>query len=72
MLKNPQIDYRKNNLRRNLYGDAAIGAEDLEMIKIARSHKLSCGFYAKFCGSSGAIVVMLENPIISGYKPDEP
>lgn len=44
------------DLRRRLYGDAAIGADNLEMIKIARSH----GFPAKFCGSGGAIVGIYE------------
>jgi len=40
------------NLRRNLYGDNAIGKENLEMIKIASLN----GFPAKFCGSGGAVV----------------
>ncbi len=44
------------NLRRNLYGDTAIGADNLEMIQIARSH----GFPAKFSGSGGAIVGMYQ------------
>jgi glucuronokinase len=44
------------NLRRSLYGDAAIGADNLEMIQIARSN----GFPAKFCGSGGAIVGMFQ------------
>jgi len=44
------------DLRRSLYGDEAIGLENLEMIKIARSH----GLPGKFCGSGGAIVGMLE------------
>ena len=56
------------NLRRNLYGDNAIGAKNLQMIQIACSH----GFPAKFCGSGGAVVGMLENPDSSGYKTDEP
>jgi len=40
------------NLRHRLYGDAAIGADNLKMIQIARDY--SCP--AKFCGSGGAIV----------------
>ena len=44
------------NLRWNLYGDNAIGKENLEMIQIARLN----GFPAKFCGSGGAIVGMYE------------
>jgi glucuronokinase len=44
------------NLRRNLYGDTAIGADNLEMIQIARLN----GFPAKFCGSGGAIVGMFQ------------
>lgn len=40
------------NLRRRLYGDAAIGVDNLKMIQIARNH----GLPAKFCGSGGAIV----------------
>jgi len=44
-------------LRRSLYGDEAIGNDNLEMINIARNHDLP----AKFCGSGGAIVGMYEN-----------
>ncbi|MFQ6040129.1 MAG: mevalonate kinase [Candidatus Poribacteria bacterium] len=40
------------NLRRRLYGDAAIGVDNLKMIQIARDY----GLPAKFCGSGGAIV----------------
>lgn len=47
------------DLRRSLYGDTAIGADNLKMIELARSH----GFPAKFCGSGGAIVGM--------YKTEE-
>lgn len=45
------------DLRRKLYGDQAIGKENLEMIKIARENNCP----AKFCGSGGAIVGMLQN-----------
>ena len=44
------------NLRRNLYGDTAIGNDNLEMIQIARLN--SCP--AKFSGSGGAIVGMFQ------------
>lgn len=59
------------NLRRNLYGDEAIGDDNLEMIEIARSH----GSPAKFCGSGGAIIGMYEtgNQFISlqrSYKEE--
>jgi len=47
------------NLRWNLYGDTAIGDDNLEMIKIARLN----GSPAKFCGSGGAIMGM--------YKTEE-
>ncbi len=40
------------NLRRRLYGDAAIGVDNLKMIQIAHDY----GLPAKFCGSGGAIV----------------
>ena len=40
------------DLRRSLYGDGAIGDDNLEMIELARSH----GSPVKFCGSGGAIV----------------
>ena len=40
------------DMRRKLYGDACLGAANLEMIQIARNH----GASAKFPGSGGAIV----------------
>ncbi len=46
------------DLRRELYGDKAIGAANLEMIQIARRH----GLPAKFPGSGGAIVGIYEDP----------
>ena len=42
------------NLRRELYGDACVGASNLRMIQIARD----MGCSAKFPGSGGAIVGM--------------
>lgn len=40
------------DLRRSIYGDNAIGIENLELIKIANLN----GLPAKFCGSGGAVV----------------
>ena len=40
------------DLRRKVYGDAALGAKNLRMIEIARAHKAA----AKFPGSGGAVV----------------
>ena len=45
------------DLRRRIYGDAAIGAKNLEMIELGRSF----GMPAKFCGSGGAIVMICED-----------
>ena len=41
-------------MRRKLYGDAVVGAENIAMIDIAKVHGLS----AKFTGSGGALVCM--------------
>jgi hypothetical protein len=41
-------------MRRKLYGDAVVGAENIAMIDIAKEHGLS----AKFTGSGGALVCM--------------
>ncbi len=46
---------RNFDLRREIYGDEVIGAENLEMIEIARSF----GLPAKFTGSGGAITGVL-------------
>jgi len=43
---------RNFDLRRRIFGDAVIGAHNLEMIGIARDH----GAAAKFSGSGGAVV----------------
>lgn len=40
-------------IRRSLYGDAALGSINLDMIQSA----VDVGAAAKFCGSGGAIVV---------------
>ena len=48
---------RNFDLRRQVYGDAAIGAKNLEMIELARSF----GMPAKFCGSGGAIVMICDD-----------
>ena len=45
-------------LRRMMFGDAALGEESLKMVEIANS--VGC-FGAKFCGSGGAVVA-LANP----------
>ncbi len=45
------------DLRRKIYGDAAIGKSNLQMIEIARS----LGAPAKFPGSAGAVVGMYED-----------
>jgi len=44
------------DLRRRVYGDAAVGARNLEMIQIARS----LGLPAKFPGSGGAVIGVCE------------
>ena len=44
-------------LRRQIFGDAVIGEQNLEMIEIARDR----GYPAKFSGSGGAIVGMYRN-----------
>ena len=45
---------RNINLRRELYGDHALGRKNLEMMRIARQN----GSPVKFCGSGGAVVGM--------------
>lgn len=45
------------DLRRRIYGDEVIGAENLEMVEIARSF----GMPAKFTGSGGAITGVLRD-----------
>lgn len=45
------------NLRKKIYGKAALGRKNLMMIRIARSHGAAC----KFPGSGGAIVGMCPN-----------
>ncbi|XP_078585263.1 uncharacterized protein LOC144867260 [Branchiostoma floridae x Branchiostoma japonicum] len=40
------------DLRRRIYGDAAVGQKNLQMVEIARQH----GSAVKFCGSGGAVV----------------
>ena len=45
------------DLRRKIYGDEVIGAENLEMVEIARSFGMS----AKFTGSGGAITGILRD-----------
>jgi len=49
---------RNFDLRRQLYGDAALGHHNLEMIEIARA----AGLPAKFPGSGGAIVGIYDEP----------
>lgn len=49
---------RNFDLRRKLYGDAALGRHNLEMIDIARK----AGLPAKFPGSGGAIVGIYDDP----------
>jgi len=46
------------DLRRRLYGDEALGQQNLAMIEIARRH----GLPAKFPGSGGAIVGIYDDP----------
>lgn len=46
------------DLRRQLYGDAALGCHNLEMIEIARA----AGLPAKFSGSGGAVVGIYDEP----------
>ena len=41
-------------LRRKLYGDKAVGRDNIEMVELARS----LGAAAKFPGSGGAIVIL--------------
>ncbi|PIK45767.1 hypothetical protein BSL78_17372 [Apostichopus japonicus] len=48
---------RNFDLRRKLYGDDVIGAENLQMVNLARQH----GSCAKFPGSGGAVI---------GFCPD--
>jgi len=45
------------DLRRRIYGDEVIGAENLEMVRIARSF----GLPAKFTGSGGAITGVIRD-----------
>jgi glucuronokinase len=45
------------DLRRNIFGDTVIGAENLDMVRIAREN----GAPAKFSGSGGAIVGMIHD-----------
>ncbi|SAL95787.1 hypothetical protein [Absidia glauca] len=44
-------------LRRKTYGDAVVGARNLQMVEIVRRH----GGHAKFSGSGGAIVVFVRD-----------
>ncbi|KAG1044718.1 hypothetical protein G6F43_011418 [Rhizopus delemar] len=46
------------NLRRQVYGDAVVGASNLRMIELARQHNCA----AKFPGSGGAVVGMWNGP----------
>ncbi len=48
------------DLRREIYGDAAIGDRSVEMIELARS----LGMPAKFCGSGGAIITVCEDHVL--------
>ena len=41
-------------LRRGLFGDAALGARNVAMVRTAQR----CGAGAKFCGSGGAVVAV--------------
>jgi glucuronokinase len=50
-------------LRRKTYGDAVVGARNLQMVEIVRRH----GGHAKFSGSGGAIVVFV--PDTASIKP---
>lgn len=45
------------DLRRKVFGDAALGENNLKLIKIARDN----GCCAKFCGSGGAVFGMYRN-----------
>ena len=45
------------NTRRSIYGDAALGEANLQMIEIARKH----GSSAKFSGSGGAVVGLCQD-----------
>ncbi len=48
------------DLRRQIYGDPAIGDRNVEMIELARS----LGMPAKFCGSGGAIITVCEDDVL--------
>lgn len=50
-------------LRRKTYGDAVVGARNLQMVEIVRRH----GGHAKFSGSGGAIVIFM--PEAATIKP---
>jgi len=55
------------DLRRRIYGDEVIGANNLEMVEIARGH----GMPAKFTGSGGAITgVLLDETRIPALEND--
>lgn len=45
---------RNFDLRRCMFGDTALGARNLRMVELARSH----GAAAKFPGSGGAVLVL--------------
>lgn len=49
---------RNFDLRKNLYGEEALGQPNLELIRIARDH----GLAAKLPGSSGAALILLDGP----------
>ena len=48
----PSLFRRNFALRRQMFGESALGAQNLRMVDLAESH----GFAAKFCGSGGAAV----------------
>lgn len=54
------------NLRREVYGDAVVGASNLRMIKLAREHNCA----AKFPGSGGAVVGMWDGKDNSTMQKD--
>ncbi|ORX92203.1 ribosomal protein S5 domain 2-like protein [Basidiobolus meristosporus CBS 931.73] len=54
LTKLPALMTSNFQLRRKIFGDAALGAENLRMVEIAERH----GFAAKFAGSGGAIVML--------------
>jgi len=54
------------DLRRRLYGDAALGRHNLEMVQIARA----AGLATKFPGSGGAIVGVYDDPMRLEFARD--